>query len=204
MKSALPWVIIVVLLGGVYFLYTANKAKEAELARLSQDAQELDKLRAENEELKKLPAQNEELTRLRKDNEDLLRLRNEAQRLRDQAKQLSAQLASAQDQNSQVQQVQQRLASENQNLRSQTQQAQEIQTAVQQQMDACIVNLRMIDGAKQQWALENKKTAADVPTAADLAPFFTNQIVCPGGGTYTINAVGVPPACTVPGHTLAK
>ena len=31
------------------------------------------------------------------------------------------------------------------------------------QKNACINNLRQIDGAKEQWALENKKTSADTP-----------------------------------------
>ena len=75
---------------------------------------------------------------------------------------------------------------------------------VKQQADACINNLRMIAGAKQQWALENKKSATDTPTAADIAPYFpkNNPIVCPAGGTYSINAVNVAPTCTVPTHAL--
>ena len=36
------------------------------------------------------------------------------------------------------------------------------------QKNACINNLRIINGAKQQWALENNKSAEDVPTAQDL------------------------------------
>ncbi len=72
MKSALPWVIIVVLLGGVYFLYSANKEKEADLAKQAIELQDMDKLRADSEELKKLSGQNG-VGRLRKDNEDNLR-----------------------------------------------------------------------------------------------------------------------------------
>ncbi|MGH7994663.1 MAG: DUF4190 domain-containing protein, partial [Limisphaerales bacterium] len=40
--------------------------------------------------------------------------------------------------------------------------------------NACINNLRQIEAAKQQWALENGKKADDVPTAEDLKPFFKN------------------------------
>src|SRR5208283_1364436 len=36
------------------------------------------------------------------------------------------------------------------------------------QKNACINNLRQIDAAKQQWALENKKTTTDTPTREDL------------------------------------
>ena len=72
------------------------------------------------------------------------------------------------------------------------------------QQNACINNLRQIDGAKQQWALENKKTDTDTPTRADLKPFLGNKQfpVCPAGGTYTINPVSKRPECSHEGHSL--
>jgi hypothetical protein len=38
------------------------------------------------------------------------------------------------------------------------------------QINSCINNLRGLDGAKQQWAIEDHKTTNDVPTMADLTP----------------------------------
>ena len=72
--------------------------------------------------------------------------------------------------------------------------------------NACINNLRMIDGAKQQWALENGKKPGDFPTAEDLKPFFKNGVfpTCPAGGTYTIGAVSNAPTCSIPGHKLPE
>jgi prepilin-type N-terminal cleavage/methylation domain-containing protein len=82
------------------------------------------------------------------------------------------------------------------------------------QTNACINNLRQIDGAKQQWALEQKKTSADTPGVADLAPYLGRgvagatldvDIKCPGAGTYTagINNCGTAPACSLGGtHIL--
>ncbi|MBU6411282.1 MAG: hypothetical protein KGR98_12930, partial [Verrucomicrobia bacterium] len=66
---------------------------------------------------------------------------------------------------------------------------------------ACYGNLRLIDEAKQLWALEHNKTDKDVPTASDLAPYFPNGAfpVCPSGGAYRINAVGTPPTCSIHG-----
>jgi hypothetical protein len=62
-----------------------------------------------------------------------------------------------------------------------------------------------MDAAKQQWALENDKTADAIPTAQELLPYLSMVFpVCPSGGTYTINAVGVPPTCSVPGHVLPQ
>lgn len=72
------------------------------------------------------------------------------------------------------------------------------------QRNACINNLRMIGAAKDQWALENGKKKGDVPTKADLKPYLRNGKFphCPAGGTYSINPIGEPPTCSVPGHKL--
>jgi hypothetical protein len=70
------------------------------------------------------------------------------------------------------------------------------------QENACINNLRQIDGAKQQWALEKGKQATDVPTWDDLKPYLGRIPVCPAGGTYTIGPVGEKPTCSIPGHRL--
>jgi hypothetical protein len=70
------------------------------------------------------------------------------------------------------------------------------------QENGCINNLRQIDAAKQQWALEKNKTATDVPTAGDIAPYLLKMPTCPAGGTYTIGAVGEKPTCSLPNHVL--
>ena len=72
------------------------------------------------------------------------------------------------------------------------------------QTNACINNLRQIDGAKQQWALENKKTPGAIPTAQDITPYLMRGVfpTCPAGGTYTLNAVNAAPTCSIPGHVM--
>ena len=72
------------------------------------------------------------------------------------------------------------------------------------QKNACINNLRQIDAAKQQWALENKKADADAPSRTDLQPFLGDKKfpVCPAGGEYTINPMSAHPECSKPGHSL--
>lgn len=71
------------------------------------------------------------------------------------------------------------------------------------QKNACIANLLRIDGAKQQWALENGKSDSDVPDADKVAEYLKNGIpVCPANGTYTIGAVNTDPACSIPSHVL--
>ena len=79
------------------------------------------------------------------------------------------------------------------------------------QTNACINNLRQIDGAKQQWALETKQATNATPQFTDISPYLKSAVVCPAGGSapsfatsYTINSVDVKPACQiVPGsHVL--
>src|SRR5450759_2363615 len=71
------------------------------------------------------------------------------------------------------------------------------------QMNACINNLRQIDGAAQQWALEKGKTTTD-PIAYPLAltPYIKLNSAssippCPAGGTYEDAHVGDVPTCTL-------
>lgn len=212
MKTALPWVLVAALLAGIYFLYADNKKKDAEIARLSQDSQQLAALKTENDELlKKIPMQTEELTRLRKEHDELIRLRSDVQKARDQNKQLTSQLSSAQAQQARDQQARDQAAQQAAQQQAAQAVAQAEQVNVQAkiaqvQANACVNFLRQIDAAKQQWALENKKTADAVPNPEDLTPYLQNpgQIMCPGGGVYNINAVGVLPTCNVPGHSLAQ
>jgi hypothetical protein len=70
--------------------------------------------------------------------------------------------------------------------------------------NACINNLRQIDGAKEQWALDNKKNAGDAPTESDLIGpdnYIRVMPVCPGGGYYAFNPIGTLPTCTIPAHS---
>ena len=65
---------------------------------------------------------------------------------------------------------------------------------------SCVSNLKQIDSAKEQWAMDNKKTSADTPTTADLygaTKYVKSTPNCPASGTYAINAIGTTPTCTV-------
>jgi hypothetical protein len=70
------------------------------------------------------------------------------------------------------------------------------------QENACLNNLRLIDAAKNQWALLNHKDGNAVPTEEDLKPFLKKWPTCPAGGTYTIGAVNEKPTCSIPDHRL--
>lgn len=196
--------LVAVLLAGGCYLFATTRSKDAQLAALAGQSAELERLRAENEQLKQAPDQSAELTRLRKENEELLTLRNEVNQMRADNKKLSAQLQAALAQSGQVQQQVQQSTSELQSLRSQAARLQQSQS--QEHLTVCVNNLRIIQAAKQQWALENKKPATSVPTAQDLAPYLPGNALpaCPDGGIYAINSVTVPPTCTIPNHVLPR
>ena len=73
--------------------------------------------------------------------------------------------------------------------------------------NACINNLRQIDAAKNEWALEKNKAKGTAVTEADIKPYLKpdasgNLPKCPAGGKYTIGNVGELPVCSIPGHVL--
>ena len=83
------------------------------------------------------------------------------------------------------------------------------------QKNACINNLRQIDGAKQQWALENKAATNAAPTSTDIQPYMGRGNLgtlpsCPADSSvtfttsYTIGDVQTAPVCKIDGvnHVL--
>ena len=76
--------------------------------------------------------------------------------------------------------------------------------------NACINNLRLIDSAKQQWALEQRKQNSDTPAGSDLQLYLGRGSagelpICemdtnnpPSFATsYSINNVGTKPTCKI-------
>ena len=68
------------------------------------------------------------------------------------------------------------------------------------QMNACISNLRQIDGAIQLWAAETKQGEQATVTGADVLPYLKNAVVCPAGGktfaeSYHLGTVADRPTC---------
>jgi prepilin-type N-terminal cleavage/methylation domain-containing protein len=81
------------------------------------------------------------------------------------------------------------------------------------QANACINNLRQMDGAVQQWALENGKRSTAPYTLSVLKPYLKldssdNIPGCPASGQYSAGAtVANPPTCSLSsaspnGHVL--
>jgi len=71
------------------------------------------------------------------------------------------------------------------------------------QANGCIDNLRQIDGAITEWALENGQASGNAPpTLVNLVTLGYvhtpggNDPQCPAGGTYIMNVVGGSPQVT--------
>lgn len=72
------------------------------------------------------------------------------------------------------------------------------------QKNACMANLRILDGATQQWALENKKRSTDKVNVEQISKYLKGDKIpaCPAGGTYTFGRVKDQPKCSIPGHEI--
>ncbi len=58
-----------------------------------------------------------------------------------------------------------------------------VRARTQSQKNACINNLRQIDGAIQQWALETKAgPTANWPADSVILAYLKNEVKCPAGG----------------------
>jgi general secretion pathway protein G len=81
--------------------------------------------------------------------------------------------------------------------------------------NACINNLRQIDAAKNEWALEHDSKSNDIRPYIERErnnPFIKldakgNLPKCPSGGIYSIGKIGEPPTCSLgttvtPAHVL--
>ena len=65
--------------------------------------------------------------------------------------------------------------------------------------NACVNNLRQIEGAKETWVVDNKNTTNDALTWDAIRPYLRRDEVpkCPEGGAYTLGRVGEPPKCSL-------
>jgi len=78
---------------------------------------------------------------------------------------------------------------------------------INNQKSGCIANLKQISGAKEQWALENKKTVGTPADVDAINAYLKNSAaqVSPDGGKYSYNPVGTEPTCSLGptlGHTI--
>ena len=71
------------------------------------------------------------------------------------------------------------------------------------QASVCVSHLRQIQGAKERWAIENKKDNDAEPSIGDLYPsYIKTRPHCPSGGEYSINKVSQPVVCSYGGSHI--
>ena len=83
-----------------------------------------------------------------------------------------------------------------------------VHARITSQENSCINNLRQIDAAKQNWALDNKVSPNSVPADANIQPYLgrvSNGSLpfCPADpssqfdSSYSINNLQLPPSCQI-------
>ena len=198
------WACLVLVVVAEVALFRAYRDRDALQTDFNNSRAELRHAAAERDELKNSNAglQASELSRLRKQNQllsnQVVQWRTSLDELNFESRSNALHLATA------------RTA-----LRLQQQHLEQLETQNQQILDAsatviarktCLSNLRFIDDAKQQWALDTGKPPRTVPKAKDLQIYFKDGVLpeCPGGGTYSLNALNEVPTCSIPGHALSQ
>ncbi len=70
--------------------------------------------------------------------------------------------------------------------------------------NACINNLRLIEAAKEQYAMANNLADGAAVTQAQIATFMRGNVFpkCPASGVYDEKVVGTSATCTIANHVL--
>src|SRR5262249_37455991 len=83
-----------------------------------------------------------------------------------------------------------------------------VRARLKAQQTSCIQNLKQIDGAKQQWALESKAAPDRVPNLENIQVYLgrgtaSTAPVCPADSqssfesSYEVNKLDAPPTCKI-------
>ena len=76
-----------------------------------------------------------------------------------------------------------------------------VYTKAEPNLNACVQNLRQLDGAMSLFSLDHDGMPANGP--GDLIPAYLSTLpTCPDGGIYNLSGPGGHPACTIEGHAL--
>ena len=79
-----------------------------------------------------------------------------------------------------------------------------VRARTQSQLQACINNLRQIDDASQEWAMECRQPADATVTFNDIQPYLKSAVICPASGSattfaecYGLTTVSNKPTCKI-------
>ncbi len=79
-----------------------------------------------------------------------------------------------------------------------------VRARTQSQTNACINNLRQIDDASQEWALDNHKSVTSPVAYSDVQAYLRHGVTCPAAGdgtafddSYLLTTVSNKPTCKI-------
>ncbi|MCL5736712.1 MAG: prepilin-type N-terminal cleavage/methylation domain-containing protein [Actinobacteria bacterium] len=64
---------------------------------------------------------------------------------------------------------------------------------------SCTANLRQIETAKEQNAMDNKLSDGDAVVGTLWPDYIKDEPKCPSGGTYTVDVIGTYASCSIGG-----
>jgi prepilin-type N-terminal cleavage/methylation domain-containing protein len=77
-----------------------------------------------------------------------------------------------------------------------------VRARTESQVNACINNLRQIDDASQEWALDTHQAPTATVAFTDIQPYLKSSVTCPSAGdsgtfasSYTLSTVSNKPVC---------
>lgn len=189
--KTLPWILTLAFAIATLVQFFNGQSREIQLAKLRADVQELERERADREGAGNLRVDANEVERLRKEREEVYKLRNQVAQLRKQLSERAVQpVVNEIEQPPLPTDLPAELPAEDPMTR--------------QQREQCIYNLQVIEEAKTMWAVANNKQAGEKATLADITTALPNNSMplCPAGGVYNLNEVGIPVSCSVATHSL--
>ena len=74
-------------------------------------------------------------------------------------------------------------------------------------LNACVANLKQLEGAKANWVIEERRRPQDIPSIADLigpTKYIARLPACGAGGVYTYGRADKLPTCSIAGHSLEE
>ena len=197
----LPWLLVVVFGVSAAAMFFKLQGRDVELATLRSQLATAQASPVSADQQGD-PNDINEIERLRKENQEVFKLRNEVAKLQKQKQQLAQELqaranapAPTFEQTSNQEVAVTDLPTEPEDPQTQLQ---------REHANQCLQNMNAIEEAKTMWAVANNKQAGEAVTLADITTALPNNTlpICPDGGTYTLNQVGVPVTCSISGHSL--
>lgn len=203
MKTIFPWMLAVIFAALAGVLFSSSQKRDLELATLRAQVQELEtaRLDASNTSTGRTEIDQNELERLRKESDEVYKLRNQVGQLQKRVAEMEANPVPPPVDVTQYQPPQPPV----EDPTATTPEAPPEDPVTKQQREQCVENMKVIEEAKTMWAVANNKQAGERMTIQDITTALPNNgamPLCPSGGVYSLNEVGIPVSCSLPDHSL--